>query len=1082
MENKNIEDNQNKTIDLTNGIYIPSIECNWLYKAHNDNEDHNYVVDEKYLDKLLNGKIDWSFELMENDILTDNINIIEVKQIVKNNQGKDEEVVTKLYTLDIVNVRYNNRYKTKSEKLTTKRLRDWSYVNGFVFNGNKMTNWKRSGGKARCGENLFILDSICGKCLDWARMDLKFTDKVSIASVRAYESLPLSSAITSINIPNPHESILVIDDYPSEFKLNMSQTWLEDRQLHTESKLTDECNSIWDGQGLLSKKIFNSNELLVGHGNALLRNRLTKVNGISCDLEAYYRDYCETRKDEGLDYDTLQLADIAGRTLYAKNILLVTTPSALKIEKFNKQVLEKEGYSQYKDKAWLYYYLDNCGEKYAVCKLDKPSHYEDGKTNVLSYQMINTIPFSKIQLSQLVKNEIEYVEKLKNDLDFFLQEVKQSKDIMEDFCNDLYYINDNSDYIKMSTSIDVSGAFTTMTKYNTDFANTAVFKEFRRSFIKAYVGELRQGKIRVSGDYCIANGNVVEMLKATTKDFDGTSTLVCNQIYCSRFKQNELVVGFRSPHVNESNIGTHVVVGVPEIIKYFACTPNQVFFNSIKFPTLSTYQGMDFDIDAVLFTNEKCVVDACMNVDKNVTAISVNKIKESNNSNGKQLLTAHNMSDVDHKIAKNYIGDVINLSCEINSKLNHYRYNNINNSKMWDKLFDMSSRCSSISCCEIDKAKKIFESLNVDYEINKIKEDYEEVDGKKVRTFELVDNDNAVSLFFEIVDLVDKIEILQKEINAEHAEKRKPYLKQMRDIRKELKVDKDFINVEILELQIKIAEINEERQDEIIKLKNEKQDKQIQLGKLDTRRIKPAFFKYIGDNKAQKQRRTANRKHREKIDFPIVKQFCLDNEIDIIKEVKDNGKVVYNIPVIKDLKKDNEVLRKKLKANDKIQKEWEEKIYDKFVDTPMNWLELLLDGIKDADPTPTIQVIQLVKKSKKKVDEVKVTEIIEIVKALDTKIKGYKNNEEITAKEKVKKIRQAKEDTCKTIRGMKLNKAVLSGVLIAGLNSVKKSKEVKRKSGIESILLEILFQTYGKGLLALFQSVVKNGGDSQVKN
>ncbi|KNY24980.1 hypothetical protein [Pseudobacteroides cellulosolvens] len=1000
----------NKNIDLTKGIYIPSIECNWLYKAYKDyidyenkkkkegfkedikdKKDNNYIVEEKYLDKLLNCKIDWSFELMENNILLDKINIIEVKETKKNKEGIEEEVVVKLYTLDIVNVKYTKKYKNKTKKMkknkkgiekevivnyskSTKQLRDWSYESGFVFNGKKMTNWKRSGGKARIGEDLFILDSIVSECLDWSRMDLKFNNPLSIAAIRAYESLPLSSAFTSIDIPEPHKSILVIDDFNSKFSLNMSQTWLENKELHTATKLTEESNSIWDGQGLLSNEIFNSNELTIGHGNMLLRNRLTKINGISCKIELYYRDYCEAN---GLDYDTFTVKDIAGRTIYVKDILLITTPSALKIEKFNDRVLEEEGYKQYGKHAWLYYYLDNCGNRYAVCKVDKPSKYEDGK-NVLSYQMVNTIPFSKEQLSELVKPEIAYVEKLKDDLNFFLAEVNKNIEDDEDTLNFEKIenlINDDDNKIRISKNTDVTGAFTVMCKHNPNFANTSVFKEFRRSFIKAYVEELRQGKIKISGDYCIANGNVIEMLKATTGDFDGkTSTLKCNQIFCSRFKENELVVGFRNPHVNISNIGTHIVVNVPEIRRYFACTANQVFLNSIDYPTLSLYQGEDFDIDSNLITNEPCIIDACLNVDKTVTAISVNKIKESDSN--KQELTPENMSKVDHIISKNYIGDVINLSQEINSKFNHYKYNKINTDKL-GLLFDLSSRCSSMSCCEIDKAKKSFEDLNINKEIKKIK--------------------NTEGLF----DLVDK--------------------------------------------------------------------------ELDTRRIKPYFFKFIGDNKAKKQRRISNRKHREKIDLPIIINYCKENKIEIIKEIKDNGKIKYNIDKIKELKKNDIKLKKLLKDNDKIQEEWEDKMYDKLIDTPMNWLELELDNIKDAESIPTMQVIQLIKKSHKVANEQKVNKVIEAIKALNDNIKNYKTNDNLVWMEKVNKIKQSKLNTCKEIKKIKLNKADLSGILIEGLNSIKKNKKIDTKSSIESILLEILFQVYGIGLLTMF----KNGGDSQ---
>lgn len=1006
----------NKQVQIQ-GIYIPSIEACWLYKFNQEQGD--YLVDEKYLDKLLNGKLDYSFELIKDEDL---INSIEVKEL--DNQ---------YYTLDVVNVKFNKKYKKDNEEKNTKELRDWCYENGFKFNGKLMTNWKRSSGKARVGQNLFLLDSIKDKCLSWARMDLEFADKVDIGSIRAYESLSLSSIIGAIEI-DP-KGILVIADFESKFDWKMSKTWLENGELITKTDVIEECNSIWDGEGLLSNKIFDENELIKGKGVALLRNRYTKCAAFCCYIEKFFRKYCE---DHGLDYDTYEIEDMYHNKIKVKDILLITTPSAIKIAKYNdNKTIREKGYEG--EGAWLQYWKDRCGKVFGVCKVEKPSHYENG--NVLSYQMVNTIPFKKEELRQLIAPEIQYVERLKKDLDFFLQEINQLKEISEELENDILIEADDDNEVEIGSNIDVAGAFIKLSKKNPSFANTQVFKDYRRNFINAYIKRLRQGKIRIEGaDYCVACGNPIELLKATVEEFDGvTSVLNGNELYCSRFEDGEDVIGFRNPHINFSNIGIQVNKEIQEIKDYMYITPNIVYLNSIKYPTLSTYQGEDFDIDCNLLTNHPIIVDACKRIDKSINGIPVNLV-ENTGKNDKEL-NANNMSDVDHIISQNFIGSTINLSQELNSLMNHAKYNNLFSKDELNKLYDMTSKCSSISCCEIDKAKKQFETLDVPGELDKMKEG-----------LELVDNENINNVKEEIQEIKKELDEKKVEVRKYRKNKRKPILKEIRNIKKILAegVNKE-LEKEINNLQLKIESINIERQDEIDVVKDKIFKKYEELKQYDSRRIKPYFFKFIGDNEAKKQRKATNKKHRKELDKSTIAKYVAENKIEVDKvDMKDKKLIEL------------------LKANDKIQQEWEDKIYRKL-DTPMDWLQDELDKIKNKKPVGTVQVIQLVKKNKHKANEETVNYIVECIKYLDIKIKAYRLKDELTSKEKLDKIRNEKKRVInEIIRYMKLNKSDLYGMLKECLNSVKNNGKVNKKSGIESLSLEILFKAYGTGLLDMF--------------
>lgn len=912
--------------DLKSGVYIPNISSAWLY--HENIEKGNYIVKEKYLDKLLSGKMDFSMELLENKVLLDNINIIE----------KDG----KLYTLDIVNVTYQDVYVKKEdenivERKTTKQLRDWTYIEGFTFNNKKFSNWKRSSGKAREGECLFVLDSIVDKCLDWARMGLDFTGNVDITSVRAYESLTLSSIIYSIEL-DP-KNILVIDDYNSVFNWEMSKTELINKELVTETGLVEESNSIWDGQGLMDVSVFNDNELINGKGMALLRQRYFKCCTFSANLSQFYKDYC---KENGLDYNTYSVKDIHNNSVLVKDIKLITTPNSIKIEKFNDKVLKIEGYKELGKRAWLKYWKDNISNNFGVCKFDEPSRFDNGKYNRLSYQKINTIPFTRQEVTDIAKREIDYIEQLKDDLDFFMQEAKIYKDV------EFIDMEEIEDYIIKGRNIDVTSAFVELVKTNEDFANTQVFKDYRRNFISAKIKELRQGKIRVEGDYMTICGNPIEMLYATVRGFKGQSIeLVGNQVYCPKFANGEVITGFRDPHICTGNIANLINIENDTISKYMNCTDNIVIVNSIDYPLLTILQGQDFDSDTMLITNNKTIVGACSRLNLDNTPIPTNGISSTGRNN--KEMNGKNMADIDHTISQNYIGQDVNLSQELNSLMNHLEYNGQLDDDKREEIYNNISKCSSISCVEIDKAKKQFQDLNVPRELEKIKEGMERVSST------------------------------------------------------------------------------------------------------DNRCIKPYFFKFTGDTKAQKQRLQVNQAHKRELDNETIKKFAIANNIDIENVDMSDKRLV-----------------KLLKKNTDIQKTWEEEGY-KIMDTPMDWLQEELDTIKDANSTATIQVIQLVKKSKHKADEKIVASVVKKIRDLDTKVKGYRLDLELDYNVKQSKITREKNKVSKEISEMKLTKANMTGILKVCLNSVKKNENLNKRSNIESLTLEVLFKAYGKGLLSMFE-------------
>lgn len=909
--------------NLTEGIYIPSIEAKWLYKENK--ETGNYTVEARYLDKLLSGKIDYSFELVANNFLTENINVHEY-------QGK-------LFTLDIINVRYSGIYKELNEegketdRKSTKQLRDWAYTEGFVFHNNRFSNWKRSSGKARVGECLFIREDMANECIDWSRMDLAFTGEVDIASVRAYESLPLSSIIGTVEI-DP-QSILVIDDHDSSFDWMMSETKLVGAKLETNLGKTTERNSIWDGQGLMDESVFTEHELIDGKGFALLRNRYFKCAAFNTNIELFFRDHCEAND---LDYDTFSVKDIFGREMLAKDIKLITTPNSIKINKFTKQVREKDGYDY--DNSWLDYWMDNCGSTFGVCMTEQASRYEDGTYNRLSYQMVNTIPFTREELTELTEHEREHIERLKNDLDYFIEEANLDSN------NDVD-VDDYGEEIVVGEKMDTIEGFTELVQRNKEFMQTQVFKDYRRNFIVSQVRDLRQGKIRVEGDYCTLLGNPIEMLHAAVGSFTGEIiALAGNKVNCPKFGQQEAVVGFRNPHVCAGNIANLVNEENDLIDRYINATENIVVINSIDYPLLTTLQGADFDSDTMLVTSNDIIVKAASRVDHSVTPVPTNAI--ANTGKNDTELTGQNMSDIDHTISQNYIGEDINLSQQLNSWMNHKEYNNELVDGEYDEIYEKVSRCSSISCVEIDKAKKQFLDL---------------------------------------------------------------------DVRKEM----DSMKIDIP-----------------------------RVSDTDNRMVKAEFFKYIGDNAAQDMRAKTNSKHRDQLDEMTKLAYAVDKGIKV-----------------EDIDEDDKELAKLIKKNAKVQKAWEELEYRRL-DTPMDWLQEEVDSIPNADRMSTIQVIQLVKKSKKKGNAKAVKQVASIIKQTNDSLSGIRADRDVNWLERKRKIDRAKRQATEQIQEQKLTKADMTSVMIEVLNSVKKNGKLNKRTGLENIALDLLFRAYGSGLLAMF--------------
>ncbi len=153
--------------------------------------------------------------------------------------------------------------------------------------------------------------------MSWSRLGLTFTkgiskedsEEVDIASLKAYESLTLSSIEDTIEI-NPN-SILLVEDIDSRFTEMASVTELINGELITTTKEIELSNSIFDGEGLMDESLFTG--VLEGKSMALLRARFLKSCVFNTKIQEFF-----------IDNNIKEVVDMFGNVHNAKDIRIIT--------------------------------------------------------------------------------------------------------------------------------------------------------------------------------------------------------------------------------------------------------------------------------------------------------------------------------------------------------------------------------------------------------------------------------------------------------------------------------------------------------------------------------------------------------------------------------------------------------------------------------------------------------------------------------------------------------------------------------------------------------------------------------------
>lgn len=582
--------------------------------------------------------------------------------------------------------RYNaekNVYEVKSNipvTHTTSELREWVYKNGFICDGIKYVRYKRSSGSSRVGKCLFINERLYPRMHKWEMcgLSVKEGDKVDLAGLESYISLTLSSIIDTIEI-HP-ENILVIDDYESTFIDSCASVTYDGFHLRSEIANVNISNSIWDGQSLLDVSVFGD---YARYGMILLRNRFFKSCCFNTNLKEFFTDMGIT-----------EVSQLKGYTLATSisDIKLITTPSSIKYLKFGSL------------KEWL----KRLDPIFGLVKHEKRTHFFNGRMVQTHYQLLNSLQMSQEEVDDFLKPSLDYLDLIRTDPAVLRYHIK-------------YHMNesDNIDASPMYTKNDVIYRMLGITD---KFADTKMYNDFKNDVAKAFIKDLRKGHVLVDGNYSTLFGNPYEMLLSCIGEFDGTSSIPKGHVLNYRFKDGEKLVCSRSPHICAAAVMLATNMRNRNISRYFNLSKEIICINSIGENILQQLSGADFDSDSIMITNNPILVTAAER-NSGKFPIPTNFVESRKTA---RYYTAKQKADLDVKTSVNKIGEIVNLSQELNSLL-------------WDKLnkgadfedviplyLDIST-LSAMSGIEIDMAKREY-PVNNTIELDLIKSKYQRKD------------------------------------------------------------------------------------------------------------------------------------------------------------------------------------------------------------------------------------------------------------------------------------------------------------------------------------------------------------------
>lgn len=603
--------------------------------------------------------------------------------------------------------------KDKFDKKSAEEIRDDFYENGVPINyitrnkkGEiikqqeiKYQMLYRSSAKAKVGQVMFINEKFYDKAYDWLTMGLgnKLNkENAKIVEMSAYAPLTTSTIVDRLHIPI--EQVVILKDQDSVFKtlanVVKSEPYQNTKKCIVVQEEVNVKNTLWDGMGLIESSLFPS----YAGGMLLLRNHFFKMCGFKTNIQTFFRDWCQEHNE---DYETYEITDMFNVKHKVKDIKVITTDNAIKWKKFAEFMGDDitSAYEYWCDRIRA----DDC--TFGIVKTDHSSKL--GSLQQLSYQMINTLPCTKEDIKQLSQTSVDYVIKIKEDNDEFEKFLR----------NNANEIN----HYEMMADLYV---------HNKAFANSKWFRNEKRKIIHAYINKLRKGKITVEADNLTVCGNPFALLLyAVGEDWSKDNTLNYEkgviECYTTRFEDGECLCAMRNPHNSPNNICYLKNCVSNEMQRYFPFSPNILAVNCIQTDIQDRANGMDFDADFMLVTNNEVMVKCAKKCYEEYPTI-VNALKESGITYQNTKLA---YSEMDNKFAKSRIG--IGWSSNLAQLAMTYYWTNPTK-----ELYDNFIILSVLAQVIIDGCKR-------EYEINGIEEITRIQKTDCMSLYRLVEQDNG---------------------------------------------------------------------------------------------------------------------------------------------------------------------------------------------------------------------------------------------------------------------------------------------------------------------------------------------------
>ncbi|MBO4473675.1 MAG: hypothetical protein J5750_02050 [Clostridiales bacterium] len=507
--------------------------------------------------------------------------------------------------------------------------------------------YKRSASKAKKGDCLFILDPIREEMLEWCWLGKyrealepmaysggEFSKPGMLTSARAYESLVQSSIIGTFELRNPKESILLLDARKSKSishkHINMRKmiASLDDKnkiipELTEVGEDEDFTNTVWDGQALLDKSVFDEYKMKYGIkddlGMMTLRNHFFKACAFNTNIQEFFR---ENLKD-GV------VKDAYGRELHADKIRMIITKDSLKWLKFAEDFYpeeknpEKKAYTE-----WLKKISTRVREKtdkkgktagreksvegystteFGVTKTDERKFSPTGDFHKASYQLLNTLPLSKEAVVEMMKPDIDYVELLKKDPSVRLFNMRYMESSETDRVH--YYLY----------------------KWYGEKYNCAHFQAALERSVESYIRNMKRGKIHIDSEFKTLCSMPYEMLQYSlmspkerqeterqeTERQDSSSkfsfTLAYNEAYIEGAEEDRFTI-IRYPHLNSGSVCVLENLKSKKkretIRKWFNLTDRIIVISTEQSNLMKRLGGADFDSDTVLLCRDVHIQDA----------------------------------------------------------------------------------------------------------------------------------------------------------------------------------------------------------------------------------------------------------------------------------------------------------------------------------------------------------------------------------------------------------------------------------------------------------------------------------------